>query len=376
MGRRGVKVVILFAILVTGLRAQIQSGDGLQNPLDFSYPYFDGIRERAITELRDPAIIREGDTWYLVFTHFPFTHHTSRDAAQPDWNSSPGIRLYSSKDLKNWKFENWLLKSSELPENCPYKHRFWAPEIRKIGGRFYLVFYSDNWIKDEYNSDGKMGYVAFVGVADKITGPYEHISWLKGAGCDTSLFGDDDGKTYAFMPFGDVFIQEVNLNGIEKGDIKLVGERKMIVARDNSDAGRKTSPEYLEGPWMIKRGGKYLLFTAAPYKEAEKDGKPFDKVSAADLSPGYWVGVAEADTILGPYRKQPQVFLGGHIAVFTGPDGREWFSYRGESGGKAQGRLCVDPIPFECDGSIKPFVPTSPGAPIHCEGAMLRLTRE
>ena len=72
-----------------------------QNPLVFSYPYFDGTRERTITELRDPAIIREGDTYYLVFTHFPFTHHTSRDPGKPDYNSSPGIRLYSSTDLRS-----------------------------------------------------------------------------------------------------------------------------------------------------------------------------------------------------------------------------------------------------------------------------------
>ena len=331
-----------------------------QNPIDFSYPYYDGTRERTITELRDPAIIREGDTYYLTFTVFPFTHSDSRKADKPDYNSPPGIMLYSSPDLKNWKFEKWLVKSSELPENCPYKHRFWAPEIHKINGRFYLIFTADNWIKDEYNKGGKIGaYVAFVGVADKVTGPYEHITWLKGAGCDSTLFGDDDGKTYAIMPFGNEYIQEVDLSGIDRGDIKLVGERKMIVARDNSDVGKKTSPDYMEGPWMIKRNGKYVLFTASPYKRPESGEPPPHRPT---WRPGYWVGAAVADNIWGPYKKQPQVFLGGHIAVFTGPDGKEWFSYRGESGGKAQGRLCVDPIQFNADGSVRVF-PASTGTP-------------
>lgn len=83
-----------------------------QNPLDFSYPYYDGTRERKITELRDPAIIREGGTYYLTFTVFPFTHSDSRKADKPDANSPPGIMLYSSPDLKDWKFEKWLVKSS------------------------------------------------------------------------------------------------------------------------------------------------------------------------------------------------------------------------------------------------------------------------
>ena len=64
-----------------------------RNPLDFAYPYDDGTKVRTITELRDPAIIREGDTYFLVFTHLPFTHHTSRDPKKVDYNSSPGIRL-------------------------------------------------------------------------------------------------------------------------------------------------------------------------------------------------------------------------------------------------------------------------------------------
>lgn len=39
------------------------------------------------------------------------------------------------------------------------------------------------WIKDEYNKGGKIGaYVAFESVADNVTGPYRHITWLNGAG--------------------------------------------------------------------------------------------------------------------------------------------------------------------------------------------------
>lgn len=345
---------LVMACLLTTAAAPARPTFTYQNPLDFSYPYHDGAQERTIKELRDPAIIREGDTYYLTFTAFPFTHSDSRRADKPDHNSSPGIMLYSSADLKDWKFERWLVKSSELPEDCFYKHRFWAPEIHKMRNRFFLIFTADNWIKDEYNKGGKIGaYVAFVGVADKITGPYEHITWLKGAGCDSTLFQDDDGKTYAVMPFGNEYIQEVDLSGIERGDIKLVGERKMVVARDNRDVGKKTSPDYMEGPWLIKRNGKYVLFTASPYKRTQGENG-----ESPDLAPGYWVGAAVADTIWGPYQKQPQVFLGGHIAVFTGPDGKEWFSYRGESGGKAQGRLCVDPISFDDAGFVKPFRPS------------------
>ena len=169
-----------------------------------------------------------------------------------------------------------------------------------------------------------------------------------------SLFGDDDGKIYAIMPFGNEYIQEVDLSGIEQGDIKLIGERKMIVAQDNSDVDKTFNPDYMEAPWMIKRNGKYILFTGSPYRKP-KNNKNF----TPDLEYGYWVGVAIADSIWGPYKKEPQIFLGGHIAVFKGPDGKEWFSYRGEAGGKSQGLLCIDPIPFNEDGTISRFEPTT-----------------
>ncbi|MES2474426.1 MAG: family 43 glycosylhydrolase [Verrucomicrobiota bacterium] len=331
-------VAALLAALSCGVRAETW----LENPVDFSYPYDDGTGERRISELRDPAVIKVGDTWYLTHTHFPFTHSDSRDATKPDFNSSPGIPLWSSKDLKQWKFEKWLVKSSELPDDCPYKHRFWAPEIHRIGGKFHLVFTADNWLKDEPNKGGKIGaYVAFVGVADHVTGPYEKIRWLEGAGCDTTLFEDTDGKTYAIMPFGDQFIQEVDLE-----QMKLVGDRTRIVSRDNTDVGTQTSPDYLEGPWMIQRNGKYILFTAAPYKK-----------KVGELEIGYWTGAAVADRVLGPYQKLPQVFPGGHVSVFDGPDGDAWLSYRGEAGGIAAGRLNLQPIPFASDGSVKPFHP-------------------
>ncbi len=325
-----------------------------QNPLPFSYTYFDGEQEREITELRDPCIMRDGDTYYLVFTHFPFTHRTSRDESKPDLNSSPGIRLYSSKDLKNWKFENWIVKSSELPEDCPYKHRFWAPELFKRNGKYYIMFYADNWLKDEYNAAGHIGYVGFLGVADSPTGPYENITWVRGSGCDTHLFFDDDDKAYAVVPGVDVFMQAADAKNIAKADVSLYGERPKIISCNNDDIGWNFSPEHVEGPWMIKKNGKYILFTAAPYWDYNRPEN-----DNSNIPHGYWTGVSIADNVWGPYSKQPQLFLGGHTSVFIGPDGNEWFSYRGESGGEEQGRLCIDPIRFDENGIPQPSSPST-----------------
>lgn len=58
---------------------------------------------------------------------------------------------------------------------------------------------------------------------------------------------------------------------------------------------------------------------------------------------------------MGPYQKDPRgkVFFGGHIAVFDGPDGRKWFSYRWERDNRARGLLCIDPMDLDKNGRIQ-----------------------
>lgn len=318
------------------------------NPLRFKYgDEWNGEH----TELRDPCIIHIGDTYFLVFTMWPFRGRDEDHLADPNNGSSPGIALYSSKDFKSWKFENWLVKSSELPENCAYKHRFWAPEIHHFNGKFYLIFYADNWLKNEYNPAGKWssaGY-AFVGVADKVTGPYRHITWIDGAGCDTTLFQDTDGKTYAIIPRYNIDVQEIDLSGINQDKVRLIGKPRTVVFAKNNDIGVAANPDYLEGPWMEKIKGSYYLFYAEIYRDANYP---------AWL--GYWTGVAVASSVAGPYQKDPRgkIFAGGHLALFRGPDNLLWFSYRGESNNTAHGLLCIDPLTLDAQGVVQTAAPT------------------
>lgn len=313
------------------------------NPLPFEYDALGKTRR----ELRDPCIIREGNTYHLVFTVWPFSNREQKRLSLPNQGGSPGIKLYSSMDLKEWKFENWLVRSDQLSEDCPYKNRFWAPEIHKIGGRFYLIFTADNWIKKEYNPAGTWGTAgyAFVGVADNITGPYKNITYINGGACDTSLFEDLDGRTYAVIPAYNVYVQQIDLSRIDQGQVKLVGPRELAVQCKNDDIGLTGEADYLEGPWMFRRDGRYFLLYAGPYREAKNTSE----------ERGYWAGIAYADNVMGPWKKDQrgQVFHGGHMAVFDGPDGRFWFSYRWEMSDRHRGLLCVDPITIDENGQVQ-----------------------
>jgi len=325
-----------------GIRVNSAKSAKVRNPLDLRY-IGDGQMRR---EVRDPAIIRDGDTFYMTFTMWPFANREENRMKLENNGSSPGIRLFSSKDLKTWKAGNWLVKSSDLPVDSPYKHRFWAPEIHCFGSKFYLIFTADNWLKPEYNPAGNWGAAgyAFVGVADKVTGPYRHITYIPDGACDTTLFQASDGATYAVMPKYNIFIRKIDLSKLDQGVVKWLSDEQRIVRCDNAGTLMSDKPRYLEGPWVERVGNKYVLFHAETFDNS------------------YWTGVAYADNPLGPWSKDARgkVFEGGHLNVFDGPDGRKWFSYRREQDAPQRGTPAAQPMDFDAQGRVVVDVPTNP----------------
>ncbi len=89
----------------------------------------------------------------------------------------------------------------------------------------------------------------------------------------------------------------------------LIGEATVVLANDLDWEGH-----LIEGPWVTKQEGRYWLFYA---------GNDF-------TSPSYGIGVAVADSLFGPYTKQPEPVLRstptwlapGHASVAPGLDGR------------------------------------------------------
>ncbi len=323
--------------LWSGHAADNFTGFEWQNPI-----HFDQTAGIYGDRLRDPHIIRVDDTYYLTATMTPCGGPEEYDPYKRHDGSSPGLRLYSTKDFKTWKVEGWIINGDALPADCPYKNQCWASEIHHIGDKFYVVTYADNW---------KAGDAAdcYIGVADKVTGPYKHITRLKGAGCDVTLATDDAGNIYAFMIGNGISVQQVDLSGIEHGDIKMVGPIKTAVDTSYAKKGLWVDG-WTEGPWCRRRDGKYYLFYAVHL--FIKGGHPDNR---------YYIDVSYADNPMGPWTQdeRPGVFWGGHGSVFDGPDGRWWYSYKNEkfnAGG--EDFLCIDPLDFLPDGRVASGDPT------------------
>lgn len=91
----------------------------------------------------------------------------------------------------------------------------------------------------------------------------------------------------------------------------VVGERILVLEND-----QEWEAHLIEGIWITRHGGRHYLFYA---------GNDFSTVR-------YGIGVAVAESPLGPYRKLPEPLLRstaewwgpGHPSVAPGPDGEPW----------------------------------------------------
>ena len=166
------------------LQLSVESASQIQ-----SFRYTNPITRDPSQSMRDHIILKEGNRWYMTGT------------SQPIWDGpNPGVRLMVSDDLLHWRDAAWLIDASKLPDDCPYKGRFYAPEIRKINGKFYLVVNSGHFPKKgEY---WEANHKAWIFSSDDIVGPYSLITpnglAVGDYANDASLFGDDDGRTYLY----------------------------------------------------------------------------------------------------------------------------------------------------------------------------------
>ena len=119
----------------------------------------------------DPSICRVEDDYYLVTSTFTYF---------------PGVPIFHSKDLINWKqIGNVLNRNEQLPvEGAETSRGIFAPTIRYHDGTFYMIT----------TNVSSMGN--FIVTATDPAGPWSDPYPLNSPGIDPSLFFDDDGKCY------------------------------------------------------------------------------------------------------------------------------------------------------------------------------------
>lgn len=314
------------------------------------FTYQNPIRNGIDQGMRDCQIFEDGGKYYLVGTSYPFWYWQKE--------KNPGVKIYSSDDLLNWKFEKLLIDRSKLDTTVWYLDRFWAPEIHKIQGKYYLLFNCQNESTVNYRFKSQHGGVA---VSDQILGDYAVLThdapFVKGN--DLTFFEDDDEKVYAFFNRDKI----IHVTEVDLGNMKPVDEPIPCFAAGKMEYG-DWDEIGIEGAYCINKDGQYYLFYSS-------------------WSRGYEIGYATANHPLGPWTKyegnpiygaqnkmkcehNKLEFTGdentpwaavGHNEVFEGPDGRLWISCHGILKEDHVPYLVIDPINF-VDGVMKIKGPT------------------
>ncbi len=296
-----------------------QCGGLYQNPvIDFDCP--------------DPGVLHDGDHYLMTCT------------------GGDGGGLYvirSSSDLVHWTDAGHVFPPGTAPSWS--KGDYWAPEIHKVGDH-YVAYFSAR------HQDGRLS----VGAASGPTalGPFTDIGHpivqdAQGA-IDVSSFTDGDGNPYlvwkvdgnAFGKATPIYIQRLAPDGLS-----LIGQSTKVLTNTLGWEG-----PLVEGPWVLRHDGRYYLFYS---------GNAYNNGS-------YALGVARADSPLGPYTKlgAPLVKTGGswagpgHGSVVDGPHGGTFLVYHawraGHVAGPGDGRLVlVDEVTWN-DGW--PAIPQAPSA--------------
>ncbi len=238
----------------------------------------------------DPSICVAGDDFFLVCSSFEYF---------------PGVPLYHSLDLVNWKqVGNVLDRKSQLDlENVPASGGVFAPTIRYHNGTFYMITTNV--------SAGKN----FIVKTEDPFGTWSEPVLVPQQNIDPSLFFDDNGKVYytGTSPWGGkgpegIYQAEIN---IETGE--LLTPYTLIWTG--------TGGRYPEGPHLYKIKDRYYLL-----------------ISEGGTEMGHFVTMARSETPWGPFEACPHnpiltnrnepfsnpVQNSGHADLIQAPDGKWW----------------------------------------------------
>lgn len=201
------------------------------------------------------------------------------------------FHCFRSKTLSDWE----RLDDCYTPPSGTWsKDGLWAPDIQKINGKWYLYY------TGAYHNNGTSNCQIGVAVADKPYGPFVQVPGTDGTlkttpfefkesnskyctVLDQHVFQDDDGELYMYFSYDMKKCRSVDYAGYpvqelwgvkmtsptswdlstltrlaSPGLAKITDTERTVEWETWSTSFDKTM-ECLEGPYMVKRGGKYFL---------------------------------------------------------------------------------------------------------------------
>lgn len=309
----------------------------------------------------DPSIMVDGDTVYL---------YTGRDVStNAQCNSGiyniPEWICYSTKDLKDWKFEGTILSTKDITWTNDNTSA-WAAQTIKYKDKYY--FYYCSWDK---TSSGKQSIG--VAVSDSPTGPFVDKGTPIVKGTETEpqtsnwndidptawIETDENGEEHRYLAWGNgiYYICELNEDMLTVKDINGDGKITCGTSPKDADIVQKKVTSYTEAPWLYRRQdengnyyGQYYLFYAYGWREQSA------YATTDDLLNGEW----KFGSVIMPPNATSNT---SHMGVFDFK-GKTYFLYHNGAlpGGNGYRRIAnITEVEFNEDGSVKEIPETASG---------------
>ncbi len=251
----------------------------------------------------DPSVTRVGDDFYLINSTFAYF---------------PGIPIFHSKDLKNWKqIGNVIERPSQMNFLGDRVSRgLFAASITHHRGIYYVT----STLVDRKGN--------FVVTAKNPAGPWSDPVWIPEVkGIDPSLFFDADGKGYIVYN-SDAPDNQPLYNGhrtirayeFDYTRLRVTGEERILV---NGGVDIRTEPEWIEGPHIFKRNNWYYLCAAEGGTSVNHSQVVLRSRHAMGPFIPYEHNPILTQRHLPPDRENP-ITSAGHAQLVEGPDGKTY----------------------------------------------------
>ena len=282
----------------------------------------------------DPEGIIYGDTYWIYPTWSkPFHEQVFFDC-------------FSSKDLVTWTKHSNIIDTVEVKWAT---NAMWAPSVISKDGKYYFFFSANNIQKN-----GQPGGIG-VAVADKPEGPYKDL--IGKALIDTIVNNAQPIDQFVYRENDSTYYMYYGGWG-HCNMVKLSNDFKSIVPFEDGTMFKEVTPKnYVEGPFMFKKNGKYYFM----WSEGGWTG------------PDYSVAYAIADSPFGPFEREAKILQqdstvargAGHHSVIMKPETDEYYIvYHRRPLGETNGNYrvtCIDKMTFDEKGFINPVRMTFQG---------------
>lgn len=253
---------------------------------------------------------------------------------------------FSSKDLVNWTKHASVLDTTAVKWA---KKAMWAPSVIRKNGKYYIFFGANDV------HEGEIGGIG-VAVSDRPEGPYKDLlgkplinEIVNGAQPIDQFVYNDNGHYYMYYG-GWEHCNVVQLNDDFTG----------LVPFEDGTVYKEVTPEnYVEGPFMFKKDGKYYFM----WSEGGWGG------------PDYSVAYAISDSPFGPFKRVAKILQqdpsvatsAGHHSLLHAPGTDDYYIvyHRRPLNDNARDHrvTCIDKMTFDKDGFINPVKMTFEGVP-------------